>query len=206
MNKPSLQAVDPNTVDPNTPTTPAPDPFDLQSLRLNPSFLETAGVKKLLTTVPARRPSPQDFVRVHPAPDFRENFAMIDLKDDREDFLVRPEIWPDLVGEVIYKTIFTAINRQGVVFLWPVRLPAPDDRKSAWPRSAREAAEMAMDKWVRMQANMSLGAYEITVAAGEMAEPVWPDLSFQDLVRIAYRERMITSLDHPVVRRLRGLT
>ena len=86
MNKPTLQAVDPNAVDPNIPTTPAPDPFDLQSLRLNPSFLETAGVKKLLTTVPARRPSPQDFVRVHPAPDFRENFAMIDLKDDREDF------------------------------------------------------------------------------------------------------------------------
>jgi len=200
MTKPTLQAVDPNI-----PTTPAPDPFDLQSLRLNPSFLETAGVKKLLTTVPGRRPNPQDFVRVHPAPEFRENFAMIDLKDDREDYLVRPEILPELAGEVVYKTIFTAINRQSVVFLWPVRLPAPDDRKSAWPKSAREAAEMAMGKWVRMQANMSLGAYEITVAAGEMAEPVWPDLSFQELVRIAYRDRMITSLDHAVVQRLRGL-
>src|SRR5215472_253580 len=28
--------------------TASPDPFDLASLRLNPSFLETAGVKKLL--------------------------------------------------------------------------------------------------------------------------------------------------------------
>jgi hypothetical protein len=201
MTKPTLQAVDHNV-----PTTPAPDPFDLQSLRLNPSLLETAGVKRLLTTVPARRPSPQDFVRVHPAPEFRENFAMIDLKDDREDYLVRPEILPELSGEVIYKTIFTAINRQGIVFLWPVRLPAPDDRKLAWPKSAREAAEMAMEKWLRVQANMSLGAYEITVAAGQMAEPVWPDLSFQELVWIAYRERMITSVDHAVVKRLRGLT
>jgi hypothetical protein len=87
-----------------------------------------------------------------------------------------------------------------------VRLSAPDDRKSAWSRSAREAAEMAVEKWVRMQSKLSLGAYEITVAAGEMAEPVWPDLSFQELVRIAYRDRMITSLDHPVVKRLRGLT
>ena len=200
MSKSTLQAVDSNT-----PTTSAPDPFDLASLRLNPSFLETAGVKKLLTTVPARRPGPQDFVRVHPAPEYRENFAMIDLKEDREDYLVRPEILPELTGEVVYKTIFTAINRQGVVFLWPVRLPTPDDRKSAWSRSAREAAEMAMDKWLRVKANMSLGAYEITVAASEMAEPVWPDLSFQELVRIAYRDRMITSLDHAVVKRLRGL-
>ena len=123
MNKPTLQAINPNAVDPNTPTTPAPDPFDLQSLRLNPSFLETAGVKKLLTTVPARRPSPQDFVRVHPAPDFRENFAMVDLKDDREDFLVRPELLPELAGEVIYKTIFTAINRQGVVLFMAGEAP-----------------------------------------------------------------------------------
>src|SRR5215471_9417071 len=104
MTKPTLQAVD------DTPTIPAPDPFDIASLRLNPSFIETAGVKKLLTTVPARRPSPQDFVRVHSSPDYRENFAMIDLKDDREDYLVRREILPDLEGEVVSKTIFTAIN------------------------------------------------------------------------------------------------
>jgi hypothetical protein len=192
MNKPTLQAVDPDTPS----TQQAPDPFDIASLRLNLSFVEAAGVKKLLTTVPARKPSRQDFVRVHPAPEYRENFAMIDLKDDREDFLVRPEILPELVGEVVYETIFTAINRQGVVFLWPVNLPSPDDRKSAWPRSAREAAEMAMHKWLRVQSNMSLGAYEIKLAIGEMAEPVWPELSFQELVRIAYRDRMITSLDH----------
>ena len=199
MTKPTLQAVDPDTS-----TTSAPNPFDLASLRLNPSFVETAGVKKLLTTVPARRPSPQDFVRVHPSPDYRENFAMIDLKDDREDYLVRPEILPDLAGEVVYKTIFTAINRQGVVFLWPIRLPAPDDRKSDWPRSQREAAELAMRQWVRLKANMSLGAYEITMAESVMAEPVWPELSYQQLLSIAYRDRMITTLDHAVVKRLRG--
>jgi hypothetical protein len=199
MTKPILQAVEPAT-----PTDPAPDPFDLASLRLNPSFIETAGVKKLLTTVPARRPSPQDFVRVHPSPDYRVDFAMIDLKDDREDYLVRPEILPDLAGEVVYKTIFTAINRQGVVFLWPIRLPAPDDRKSDWLRSAREAAELAMRQWIRVKANMSLGAYEITVADSVMAEPVWPELSYQQLLNIAYRDRMIAALDHPVVKRLRG--
>jgi hypothetical protein len=141
---------------------------------------------------------------VHPAADFRDSFAMIDLKDDREDYLVRPEILPDLTGEVIYKTIFTAINRQGVVFLWPIKLPAPDDRKSDWPRSAREAAEMAMGQWVRLKANMSLGAYEITVAESAMADPVWPELSYGELVRIAYRDRLITTLDHAVIKRLRG--
>jgi len=126
------------------------------------------------------------------------------LKDDREDYLVRPELLPDLAGEVAYMTIFTAINRQGVVFLWPIRLPAPDDRKSDWLRSAREAAEMAMGQWIRLKANISLGAYEITVAESVVAEPMWPELSYNELLRIAYRDRMIDTLDHAVVRRLRG--
>ena len=195
----SAKLVPPST----TEATEAPDPFDLASLRLNPSF--TAGVKKLTTTVPAHRPGPQDFVRVHPSSEYRADFAMIDLKDDREDYLVRPEVAPDLAGEVVFKTIFTAINRQGVIFLWPVKLPAPDARKTEWPRSEREAAEKAMTQWVRMKANMSLGAYEIIVPESVIVDPVWPELSFQELVRIAYRDRIITSLDHPVVRRLRGL-
>jgi hypothetical protein len=197
-NKPALQSVDQNV------SAPAPDPFDIESLRLKPSFLESASVKKLLTTVPARRPSPQDFVRVHPAPKYRDHFAIIDLKDDREDFIVHPNILHDLAGEVVYKTLFTAINRQGVVFLWPVRLPTPDDRGSEWWRSAREAAERAMTTWLRLKANMSLGAYEISVAESVMADPVWPELSFQELVKIAYRDRVVTTLDHPVVKRLRG--
>ena len=208
MNKPTMHAVDANpsvNEESDTPATPAPDPFELASLRLNPSFLETAGVKKLLTTVPARKPSPQEFFRVHPSSDYRENFAMIDLKDDREDFLVLPKLVPELAAEVVYKTIFTAINRQGVVFLWPIRLPAPDARRSDnWARSAREAAEFALSKWVRMKSNMSLGAYDITIADSVMAEPNWPALSFQELLRIAYRDRMVANLEHPVVKRLRG--
>ena len=44
----------------------AADPFDPENLRLDQSFVETSGVKKLLTTVPVRKPNNQDFVRVHP--------------------------------------------------------------------------------------------------------------------------------------------
>jgi hypothetical protein len=206
--KPIVTPVEPAADPASTPApaAPTPDPFDIASLRLNPSFLETAGVKRLLTTVPVRRPSPQDFFRVHPAPEYRENFAMIDLKDDREEFVVVPAIMSELTNEIVYKTVFTAVNRQGVTFLWPIRLLAPDDRKTEWPRSAREAAELAMTQWVRMKANMSLGAYDITVAESVMADPVWPQVSYQELLRTAFRERIVTTIDHPVVRRLRGLT
>jgi hypothetical protein len=195
-------------VNPTDPTTPeaVPDPFELESLSLSQNFLETAGVKKQLRTVPVRKPNPQDFVRVHPSPDYRRPLLAIDLKDDREYFLVRPEIAGELVNETVAKTIYTAINRQGVVFLWPVTIPPPDGKDMEWWRSQREAADLAMAKWTRVKANMSLGAYEMSTAEGVMAEPVWPDVSFQELLRTAFRDRMITSLDHPVIKRLRGLS
>src|SRR5262245_3634613 len=112
------------------------DPFDLSNLRLDASVLEATGVKKLLTTVPVRRPNKQDWVRVREEEDYRENLPMISLKEEREDYVVTRKVLPDLVNEVVYKTIFTTINRQGVLFLWPIKLPHPDDRrKDEWARS-----------------------------------------------------------------------
>jgi hypothetical protein len=181
-----------------------PDPFDLDSLCLNQDFAETVGVKKLLRTVPARRPSSQDFVRVHPSPDYRRNLFCVDLKDDRECYLVRPEIAAHLLGETTLKTLFTAITRQGVVFLWPVALPSPDGKTNEWWRSAREAAELAVTRWIRIKADMNLGAYQVYEAEGQIPAPEWSELAYQELLRISFKDRLIDRVDHPVIQRLRG--
>ena len=183
----------------------APDPFDLKSLELSQDFIETAGARKLLTTVPVKKPSPQDFVRVHPSPDYRRNLLMLNLKDDDEFYVVRPELADALNGETVRKTVHTTVNRQGVVSLWPITLPMPDGKDLAWWRSEREAAELAMSRWIRIKANRSLGANEIVEAPGVTVEPQWPELGFQELVRIAFRDLIIDKLDHPVIKRLRGL-
>jgi hypothetical protein len=197
VNKPDLKAVDSLPV-------PISDPFDLASLRLSQDFEDTVGVKKLLRTIPTRKPNTQDFVRTHPSEDYRLLARCVDLKDDRELFLVRPEVAHELVGETVVKTLFTAINRQGVLFVWPVSVPALDAKQLEWWRSMREAAELAMHSWVRVKANMDLGAYEIFEAGSLMADPVWPEISFQEILRIAFRDRIIDRIDHPVVKRLRG--
>jgi len=180
------------------------DPFNPTNLRLSQSFVETAGVKKLLTTVPVRKPSPQDFVRVHPDPAYRENFPIIELKDEREEYIVVADLVPTLVGEFVTKTLFTAINRQGTVFFWPVRLPSPDGKNLDWWRSSREAAELAMKSWIRVRANMNLGAYDIFQAASVISDPEWPQLGFWELIKIAFRDHLVDRIDHPVIKRLRG--
>ena len=53
MNNRTLQAVDLESPS----DTPAPNPFDPANLRLDQSYTETVGVKKLITTIPVKKPS-----------------------------------------------------------------------------------------------------------------------------------------------------
>jgi hypothetical protein len=188
-------------------TDEAPDPFDLDNLRFTQDFTETAGVKKQLTTVLVRKPRKHEFIRVHPNEEYRNDFPIIELQDEdrREEYLIVRDLVPELAGEFVCKTLFTAINRQGVVFLWPVRFPPPGDKPVEWWRSAREGAEMAMRQWLRIKADIPLGAYEMYVALSNLSEPVWPKATFKELISIAFRDRLIDRIDHPVIKRLRGL-
>jgi hypothetical protein len=134
------------------------------------------------------------------------NTAVIELKEDRETYLVAKHLWPELAGEATFspRALFTAMTRQNVLFVWPVRLPGADGKIDEWSRTALEAAEMARKQWCRVTANMSLGAYEVYHATGELGEPPWPDMPFNDVLRIAFKGRYIDRLDHPVLRKLRG--
>jgi hypothetical protein len=182
------------------------DPFDLDKLRLSQDFAATLGVKKALLTVPVRRPNRQEFIRVHPGVDWRLETVILEVKEEREVYLVDKNLWGQLPGELIPKVLFTVINRQDVLTLWPIRLPGEDGRHDEWNRSALEAAEMAQKAWVKVVANMHLGAYEVYRAMADLPEPEWPNITFQEILRVAFRDRFICSMDHPVVRRLRGET
>jgi hypothetical protein len=184
--------------------SPASAGFDLAGLRLSQNFHETLGVKKAVVTVPVRKPGRQDFIRVHPDPAFRLETAILNLKEEREAYLVSRELWPALANEITPMVLVTVVNRQKVVSLWPIRLPGADGRLDDWNTSALDAAQMAQSRWVRVMANMSLGAYDVFEATGDIPEPEWLELSFEELLRIAFKGRFIDSLDHPVVQRLGG--
>jgi hypothetical protein len=180
------------------------NPFDPRRLRLSQRFSEGVDVRRILTTVPIRKPNRQEFIRVHPDPAMRIDVALLELKEERQTYLVDPALWPELPGETAPKTIYTTITRQGVVLLWPVRLPDETGRLDDWNTAAHDAAKRAEMHWVRVAANMALGAYDVFEAVSRFPDPIWPDLPFERLLEIGFRDRFVDSLDHPVLRRLRG--
>jgi hypothetical protein len=197
-----LQVVDDNS------QPAAPDPFNVEALRLSQDFVEKSGVRKLLTTVPVRKPNKQEWIRIHPGEAYRGIFAVIKLEEDGDFYILAPDVARELINETLRVTIYTAINKQGVVFLWPTRVPDPDARVNTWHTSAIEAAEIAMKRSVRVKANMALKAYEISDLDDRVSEsdPVWPDLSFNELMAIGFRKvgRFVDSFEHPVVKKLQG--
>jgi hypothetical protein len=189
--------------------TNSDDPYDLARLRVSQNFLAETPTQKLTITVPIKRPGRQDFVRTHPLLTYRDQLAFLKFEDEGEVYVVDLLAVPELKGECYLATLFTAITSTGVVFLWPVRVPAADGKPLDWHLSQARAAEAAMTKWVRMKSNMSLRAYDVYVAAdgSTIPDPEWPDLTFPEILRIALKDHPpINSLSHPVAKRLRGVS
>jgi len=183
----------------------APDPFDPESLAMKGNPTEGIGAKRALVTVPVRKPNRQEFFRVSPDDDHALQMAVLELKSEREIYAVVPEVAIALPGETRLVTLTTTMNRQSNLFLWPVPLPSEDGRQLAWHTSAREAAALARDKWVRMVANMGGGYYDIWEAEGTIADPQWPEHTFRQLLKIAFGGgRLIDTEDHPVLKQLLG--
>jgi hypothetical protein len=176
---------------------------DLSALRFDATGA-AAGAVEILTHVPVRKPNRHEFFRVHL--DYILDTTVFTDKEERESYLVMPAMRGALVGEARPVLLVPAMTRQNALFIWPVPLPSEDGRRNAWTETAQEAMHLAQEHWIRLMPDMSLGAYRIYRAEGQLSDPAWPDRPFEELLEIAFRGRVIDSSDHPVVRRLRGLT
>jgi hypothetical protein len=132
---------------------------------------------------------------------------LIELKEQNEVYLVDRELWSELGSESTFvtKVLVPVMTRQQALLIWPIRLPGADGRIDDWNASALEAADIARGKWIRLSPNKSLGAYEVTAGPDPQAPLAWPEHSFEALLKIAFKGKIIDTLDHPVIRQLRGL-
>jgi hypothetical protein len=193
---------------PSAPPQPAqqqPDPFDPAQFAANSSVQGGVGVIKELVTCPVRKPGKQEFVRVHPDAEYQLRAHILELKEERETYLVMPAVAAALPGETRMVNLRLTVSRQGAVFLWPVPEPSLDGRETDWGKSARVAAISGETEWVRLIANMSQGAYDMFTAPGALGTPAWPNKTMRDILVVAFGESfIIRDVGHPVVKRLLG--
>jgi hypothetical protein len=162
--------------------------------------------REILTRIPVRRPQRREFVRCHPDPAMTVAVPLFVDKDDGEAYYVTPAMRIVLADEVKPTLLQLSMFRPNTPFIWPLTLPSEDNsRGRGWHESALKAREAAKTQWVRIASDRKLDGYRVFAAEGKLPEPEWPmDKSFNELLEVAFDGRVITSEDHPLVRKLRG--
>src|SRR5262249_51106591 len=102
------------------------------------------------------------------------------------------------------RQLHTCVTVQGELFLWGCRLPGLDGRQASWVTIPLEAAHEAQTRWVRLFWDEGQRKHRILIATAQHTEPQWPDRPLGELLKLAFADALITSIDHPVLKRLRG--
>ena len=190
---------------PTPPRAEPPDPFDPAALRVSSDYAEGLGVKRLFTTVPCRKPNKTEWFRVRSGEDWRVTTMVLETDGvDRRTYIVASHLRDQIADNLSPALLVMCVNRAGDPFVWRIKLPGADGRTNSWTSSSLAAAAEAESRWCRMVANMSSGDYTVHTTTANWPEPRWPDLPFKEVLRLAFRDGYIDSVDHPVLRELEG--
>lgn len=163
-----------------------------------------SGSTEVITTVPTRRPKKQEFFRTSADPETQLLTQIYEDRDEQQVYIVAPEMREHLIGDLSYCQLHLGITRQGTLIVVPVKVPGEGEKSTPWHETARQAVQMAKTSWMRMSADMSLGAYRLYRAEGDLAEPKWPNKTFGEILEVAFKGKVIDNENHPVIQRLRG--
>ena len=179
--------------------------MDINDLLISQDYSSSTVAVEVITQVQIRRPYKTEFVRVRREDEFSVGpIAIYEDQQYRCTYLIDKALLTIFDGYFNPAILVTTISRQGALFLWPLKLPKINGRDNAWFQTAREAAEMAKESWIKVMPDFSLKKYKITNAINNLDEPKWPVLSFEAILKKVLANSLIDNEDHPVIQRLQG--
>jgi hypothetical protein len=192
-----------------SPTVKNPEGFfdDAGALKLS---LENEGLadltEEVLTRVPVRKPMKHEYFRVRAGSEQSFTTVLYEDKETREIYFVAPAMISKLraIGDVFVAALVQFKTKQNVLGIFPLKIGTDSTTRSGWQDTALAAAELAKTSWVRMQADMALAGYRVLKAKGDLGEPEWPNIPFNELLDVAFKDRVISTEDHPVFNKLLG--
>jgi hypothetical protein len=148
-----------------------------------------------------RKPNDQEFVKVRAG--FEVFLDCFKLKENGRLYIFLPEVEPYLKAKHIrqYRLVLAMSFGAVTPFVWPLVVPM-DDLGRVWHQSAMGAAKHAEEEWVRIETDKK--NYVAYTVPKPLPDPVWPEEDFLDLVDLAFKNSKLDTLDHPVLKRLRG--
>ena len=181
-------------------------PFNPSRFAMPSTGAEEFGTRKIRSVIPVNKPGKMEWVHLLDDEDFLiPGAALLDLQDGGRVYLVVPEIAAQLDDDVRLFALAPVLTRQDKLFLWPCPIIRPGEKPNQWHVTHIAAFDAAKKGWIRMKSNRACGFYDIIEPEKSMLEPDWPDMSFADMLQIAFNDdHIIDRDDHPALRRLKG--
>jgi hypothetical protein len=181
------------------------DADDLNGLWLDTS-LGDGLTDTRLHSVPVGKPS--TFFRVIADPAYRRLTEIythkVEGQVEEQHYLIDKPMH-GVIDEARRATLVACVYRDGSVRLWPLKLPKEGEKDNEAWMTARSAARIAMERWVKL-------LWQRRAYLTRDAQPGYapdPDVSklptFNELVRLAFGDHgIIRDRDHPIVKDLFG--
>ena len=159
------------------------------------------------TIIPIGRRDDQTWQQFHKEWVLRLN--CIKRKADRSHFPVTREALPYCLEWVKPYKFFVGITTSNAIFLLDIPEETEDEKDGkalgrSWHESAQQYVIEGRKGWIRVVANRSAGGYDIKYPEGNLGEPVWPDVTLEEILNIAFRDRIIKDKNHRLIKDLQG--
>ena len=196
----------------------APNPFDIESLRTPIDYKKSGATDPINLKFRSSLKAPRDkFIRVHDfdieSHDWCFDTLMYKYEAkgtiEKETFIVPAgsEAFGYLQDRLNRFLVVAATTRKGDFFLWELQQPDPDGNRRGleWHSSKRQCANRAIKDWISVEADMNAGAYKANQPLDSLPEPTWPDVPFNKILDLCYRDRIISDADHHIVKEILGV-
>jgi hypothetical protein len=181
------------------------NPEAAASLAIDQSHMEEfACVEEKSPTVESRRPPKGIYftVRAETTEQWQDRkfYFMLEI-EGRDSYLVAPHIAKQKKDEDVIRPVLIVryVTMAGEEGLWPLKLDPPDSKPNRWNKSALDIMNLAASgKWLRIKKGKSEWLYVPSPVTLKKTPPRFSDRSFDDLINIAYKDRIILTLDHEI--------
>ena len=178
--------------------TERPDVFALiEECKIDPA---EAGIGEtpVVLSVKFGRPRSQDWVRCHPDPARVYLFHGIKDQTDNKLYVVTPAILSLVGSQARTFRARQAITPERELYLWP----APAEGRLESDIAHLNAQQMALSRWVKIVWDRK--TFRAVEPEGDLGEPQWPDLPFNEVLAMGLTPHLLDREDHPFVKRLLG--
>jgi hypothetical protein len=173
----------------------------LARMRESQSYEEDLHVQTARVAITYRKPSELDWFRVHPDSAYKTAAFLVSLRQDRRPYVI--------VGDALQDTLrrrkqgrdvvlYTCLDRYGNILLWGIPT-GPND----YNVTAHRCFLRAQESWVRMYSNTTTQVYRWD-ESDKIPPPLWPNLSFEDMIEDYFGDNVIETPTHQIVRELLG--